>query len=126
MRSHGRILASLMLGLGLAGCEREPPPAPSANGKLDLHPFFDAVDTNKDGCLSAAEWKAAGAPQSAYDMLHDNRGCVTYEKMTITPAPPGVDLNGDGKLTLEELKEFDKKMAPRADKAPPERKSPAE
>lgn len=77
---------------------------------LDVRPFVEAVDTNHDGCMSLKEWKAAGAPMSAYLSLRDARGCVTLEKMETTPPPPGIDANGDGKLTLQEMIAYDKKM----------------
>lgn len=87
---------------------------------LDLRPFFAAIDSDRDGCLTLAEWRRAGAPQSSYDGLHDQQGCVTLARMSSTPAPPGIDLNNDGRLTLEEMKTFDRKMAPlMKDGAPP-------
>lgn len=76
---------------------------------MDVRPFVDEVDANHDGCMSKAEWTAAGAPASAYKVLADAKGCVTSAKMLATAPPPGVDLNGDGKLTLREMKEFDAK-----------------
>jgi hypothetical protein len=99
----------LLLALGLASAAALAQPA----GKpMDVSPFFAEVDINKDGCASLAEWKKAGAPLSSYQGLKDEKGCVTLAKMNSTPAPDGIDTNGDGKLTLAELKAFDKKMAP--------------
>lgn len=91
----------------------------AGNAPLDLRPFFAAIDSNRDGCLSLVEWQRAGAPQSSYDGLHDEQGCVTLARMSSTPAPPGIDLNNDGKLTLEEMKTFDRKMAPLMKDRPP-------
>lgn len=79
---------------------------------MDASPFFAAVDRDKDGCATQVEWKRAGAPESSYQMLKDDRGCVTLAKMNATNAPDGIDANQDGRLTLAEMKAFDKKMAP--------------
>lgn len=40
--------------------------------------FFDAVDTNGDGVITAAEWKASGRPPQGFAMMDSNRdGKVT-------------------------------------------------
>lgn len=100
-----------LLGLALGAAQAQTP-ARSAAKKLDIEPFIAEVDVNKDGCMSAEEWKKAGAPQSSFDSMKDSKGCVMADKMRATEGPPDIDLNGDGKLTLAEMKEFDKKMAP--------------
>ena len=43
-------------------------------------------------------------------MLKNAQGCVTLERMNREPAPEGIDTNGDGRLTLAEMKAFDKKL----------------
>jgi len=85
--------------------------AAQAQAALDNSPLITALDANHDGCVSQAEWKKGGAPESAYQMLKDDKGCVTLVRMNAETPPPGVDLNGDGKVTLAELKAFDKKMS---------------
>lgn len=79
--------------------------------RLDNAPLIKALDTNHDGCVTHAEWAKGGAPESAYRMLKDDKGCVTLAKMNAGDPPPGIDANGDGQLTLAELKAFDKKMS---------------
>lgn len=97
----------------LAGAEESPPPmSGNASANADVAPFVAEVDANGDGCMSREEWEGAGAPISAYEMLHDETGCVTARIMATTPGPSGVDLNSDGQLTLDEMKAFDRKMTP--------------
>ena len=111
------IAGTLLFLASTVSIAQTPPPPPSASGPVhnpDMSPFIAAVDTNHDGCMSHAEWKAAGAPESAYKMLADKRGCVTAQAMHDVPAPAGIDLNGDGKVTLEEFLEFARTHGPGA------------
>jgi hypothetical protein len=109
---------SLLGTLLIAGCAHAQAPAPPIQGsatvvnKLDFTEFFAEADTNHDGCISHDEWFGHGLPQSAYNILKDANGCVTLKAMQTTPAPAEIDLNGDGKLTVEEFIEFDRKGPP--------------
>ena len=78
--------------------------------KPNHEPLFAAIDTNKDGCMTEEEWRAAGAPMSSFNGLVKD-GCVTREIMLAAEAPDGIDLNGDGFFTIEEFREFDKIMS---------------
>jgi hypothetical protein len=102
----------LLMALAAAGCVSSAAWAQPAPKTMDVTGFIAEIDRNHDGCASKAEWQRAGAPMSSYNMLKDERGCVTVERMNQTAAPDGIDTNGDGKLTLAEMKAFDKKMAP--------------
>ena len=77
---------------------------------LDHGPFIAAVDTNKDGRMSLAEWQAAGLPMSSFNGLNQG-GYVTEKMMMAEGAPDGININGDGVLTLAEFLEFDKAMS---------------
>ncbi|MFT3763038.1 MAG: EF-hand domain-containing protein [Pseudoxanthomonas sp.] len=106
-----------------AGPEAGGPPPMMAPRSLDISPYVAEVDADGDGCMSYDEWVVkAGAPLSSYNMLKNDQGCVTFDRMFNESAPGGIDANGDGKLTLAEMKEFDKKMAPLMEgKEPPPR-----
>jgi hypothetical protein len=89
--------------------------APGGTAKkinLDKSELYKAIDKNKDGCMSYEEWHAVGMPDSSFKMLAKD-GCVTAKIMEDNGDPStDLDANGDGKITLEEFKAFDKKMAP--------------
>ncbi|MFT4089450.1 MAG: hypothetical protein QM645_01870 [Asticcacaulis sp.] len=105
--------ALLIAASGVSACASPPPPMAQSGGKpLDISPLVQEVDVNKDGCMSAEEWFGKSLPRSAYDMLKDERGCVTHKAMTTTPAPGDIDMNGDGKLTVSEMVAYDKKGPP--------------
>jgi hypothetical protein len=79
---------------------------------LDIGPFVAEVDADKDGCMTYHEWvEVAGAPKRSFEMFKDARGCVTYARMDDEAPPEGIDTNGDGRLTVTELKAFDQKMS---------------
>lgn len=78
---------------------------------LDVAPLVRTVDRNDDGCMSADEWFGAGLPRSAYLGLRNEAGCVTEAAMKRTAPPGGIDLNGDGKLTVDEMIEYDRKAS---------------
>jgi len=103
-----------------------PPAGAAAPSKSpDMHAFAAQVDTDHDGKMSRAEWQARGLPMSSFDMFEKGRGYVTLQDYESHPAPPGIDLNGDGILTVEEFKAFDKQMAPRMRQgAPPSKDGP--
>jgi hypothetical protein len=75
--------------------------------KLDPTPFFDVIDTNKDGKITPVEWKATGLEEKVYAFWDkDNKGYFIKEYMASVDHPPAIDANKDGKLSLDELKAF--------------------
>ncbi len=96
-----------------------PPMQGNAADNPDMTGVAAAVDTNGDGKMSAAEWQAQGLPKSSFKAFEKGRGYVTLKDYQDNPAPPGIDLDGDGRVTVAEFKEFDKQMAARMKDAPP-------
>lgn len=93
--------------LALAGCQARSS-GPDRQANPDMTEFATEVDTNGDGKMSRSEWEAKGLPPSSFAGFEKGRGFVTLEDYRSHPAPPGIDLNGDGKLTVAEFKEFDR------------------
>ena len=83
------------------------PPYPDGK-KYDASPIADAIDTNKDGKLTEAEWKKAEAPEPSWNMFMGKeaikkQGYITRQQFLDEAPPNGIDTNCDGKITLEEF-----------------------
>jgi len=133
------IILGLAMSVLLTGCHHQPasdlagqaagapgqaqPGSPSIGGATnnpDVTELVAEVDVDGNGEMSRSEWAAEGLPMSSFDMFEKGRGFVTQRDYEVNAAPPGVDVNGDGKLTVAELVEFDKRMAAvRANRPPP-------
>jgi SnoaL-like domain len=75
----------------------------------DMTNLAREVDANADLKLTRAEWQTRKLPASAYEMFDKGRGYVTLEDFRNAPAPPGIDANGDGVLTIAEFRAFDRR-----------------
>lgn len=105
----GMRITSIGLAILLAAAIAQPA---MAKNKYDSTPLFQSVDTDKDGKISLAEWKAVDLPEmvfNALDQSHD--GFITKDEFDGSQAPDGLDKNHDGKLTLEAFKEHVKAMS---------------
>ena len=72
---------------------------------LDQKPFFASLDTNHDGKVTLAEWKAAGLPENVYSMIDAKKtGAATFADFEAHPPMSSFDANKDKKVTLEEMK----------------------
>lgn len=94
-----------------AATDGPPPMTGDPSKNPDMTGFAKEVDADGDGKLTRAEWQAKGLPDSSFNMFEQGRGYVTLEDYQKNPAPEGIDLNGDGALSVAEFKAFDKQMA---------------
>jgi hypothetical protein len=105
-------IALLAIGVAAMGhaIAQTTPNSPISPAKpLDVTGFFAEVDKDHDGCITAKEWYGLGLPKSALDNLLDANGCITLAHLQSVAPPPGIDTNGDGKLTVAEFLAFAKK-----------------
>lgn len=90
-----------------------PPQAgPMAMKKYNVDVFVKQVDTNNDGTMSKDEWKAkdlADMPFAFCDTDKDNK--LSVKEMADCQLPEAMDSDGNGSLIVDEMIEFDKKMA---------------
>jgi hypothetical protein len=88
--------------------------------KPSIEGMITAIDTNKDGKLSHEEWRAQGLPESSFAGLSKGKDYILPDDWRAGDPPDGIDLNGDCVITLEEFREFDKRMSAKmGGKAPP-------
>jgi len=90
-----------------------PPQGGGMAGKsFKVDSFVAKVDTNKDGSMTKEEWKAAGLIDTPFTMCDsDKDNKITAKEMAACSLPDVMDANSDGTLAVEEMIEFDKKMA---------------
>jgi hypothetical protein len=89
------------------------PPYDDPKKKGDATPIADAIDANKDGKLTKEEWIAAGAPINSFKYFTEKskKDFVTRQEFLDEAPPNGIDANCDGKMTIQEFQEFDKKQS---------------
>lgn len=112
------VLAMVVCATSLTACQKQaaipPAAAPSAAaavaGNPDMSQITAAVDADSDGRLTQAEWLAQGLPASSFNGMARGRGYVTQHDYEINAAPPGIDGNADGVLSVEEFRAFDRRM----------------
>jgi|WetSurSiteA1Bulk_404760.scaffolds.fasta_scaffold43695_2 hypothetical protein len=97
--------------------------------KLNVDRFVAELDTDKDGCVKHAEWVSAGLHEFNFQALSaqaEKNGCVTKRELLKGDPPGGIDINGDGNLTVAEMLEYQKKIsgAPAPAAVPPGGVSP--
>lgn len=89
-------LAALAIATSLSSAQTNTPPAPQGCSGKGKHPsaeqIFKKLDTNGDGFLSLAEFKARPKAQE-----NPARAEAVFKK---------IDTNSDGKISLDELKAF--------------------
>jgi hypothetical protein len=77
---------------------------PTSTVEFDFTPFIQEADTNKDGKISLAEWKASGVCESIFTMLHTAKeGDMTVAELTARMPQAEADQNKDGNLNTKEM-----------------------
>ncbi|MFO1400990.1 MAG: hypothetical protein U1F30_07230 [Steroidobacteraceae bacterium] len=82
---------------------------PYADGrKFDAAPIVDAIDKDKDGRMTHAEWAAAEAPEPSWNFFMAKetikaQGYITRADFLAESPPNGIDTNCDGRITIEEF-----------------------
>lgn len=117
--SISKMIIAIVLGVALpASALAQQAPAQGAapaqaqapsSVKLDVTDFVTAVDTNKDGSISLAEWKAAGLNEVVFSVFDkDKKNSFTKDTFAGMPHPAAMDANKDGKISLEEFNAYTK------------------
>jgi hypothetical protein len=104
MRKVLGLLAGVLLGT--TALAQEPPAGepPAQDYTFDFAPFIEEVDTDGNGMLSLAEWKAAGVCDSIFTMLHGGEeGEMTIAELTARMPQKEADQDEDGKLNVAEM-----------------------
>ena len=90
-----------------------PPPGPGmAMKQYDVDGFVKQVDTDQDGSMSKEEWKAAGLADMPFTFCDTSKdGILSGKEMADCQMPEAMDTDKDGVLLVDEMIEFDKRMA---------------
>ena len=102
------VTVSYAFAQGGASDKKTCPPYDDPNKTYDPSPIPASIDTNKDGKMTKEEWLAAGAPIASFQMFTERskNDYVTVEEFLKETPPNGVDLDCDGKITIEEFHTF--------------------
>ena len=102
-------ISTIVIGIALSTTLSLPMSAQNTGTKLNPDKMIAELDANKDGCISRQEWAAGGLPDPIYSILEgqaSKRDCVTAVELTKGDAPAGIDTDGDGYLSVAEMKAY--------------------
>jgi Ca2+-binding EF-hand superfamily protein len=85
---------------------------PMTMKNYNVEAFIKQVDSDNNGTLSKEEWKAAGLAEMPFTFCDsDKDGNLSEKEMRDCKLPEAMDSDSDGALAVDEMIEFDKKMA---------------
>ena len=74
--------------------------------------FIKQVDKDKDGFITKEEWRASGLSDMPFGFCDTNKdNKLSAEEMTASRFPEAMDIDKNGVLKVDEMIEFDKRMA---------------
>jgi len=105
-------LIILSLAMPVLAQDAPPPGAAMAMKQFKMDAFVKRVDTDKDGSMSKEEWKDAGLIDMPFTFCDASKDSILSAKeMADCRFPEAMDADGNGELAVEEMIEFDKRMA---------------
>lgn len=106
------VLAVLCYSLP-APAQDSPPKGPSmAMKQYKVDAFVKQVDTDRNGSMSREEWKGAGLADLPFNFCDTDRDSnLSKKEMSECRLPEAMDTDKDDVLTVDEMIEFDKRMA---------------
>ena len=106
------ILVFVVLCLTIPTQAQEGPPIPMAMKTYKVDTFVKKIDTDSNGSMSKEEWKGAGLAELPFNFCDADKDSKLSEKeMTECRLPEAMDTDKDGVLLVNEMIEFDKRMA---------------
>ena len=107
-----QVLVSLPLAMPVLAQDTPPPGPGMAMKQYNVDAFVMQVDTDKDGSMSKEEWKAAGLVDLPFTFCDTSKDeLLSAKEMTDCQLPEAMDMDKDGVLLVDEMIEFDKRMA---------------
>ena len=107
-----QVLTIFSFALCSSAQDSKQPGGPMAVKKFNVEAFARQIDTDSDGVMSKEEWKTAGLAEMPFSFCDSNKdGRLSSGEMADCQLPEAMDTDGDSVLRLDEMIEFDKKMA---------------
>ncbi len=107
-----QVLVSLSLAMPVMAQDTPPPGPGMAMKQFDVDAFVKQVDADKDGSMSKEDWKEAGLIDMPFTFCDSDKDDVLSAKeMADCGLPEAMDTDKDGILLVDEMIEFDKRMA---------------
>lgn len=106
------VLFVLMVTVSVQAQEAPQVGGPMAMKNYNVKTFIKEVDSDDNGAMTREEWKSAGLAEMPFMFCDsDKDGNLSEKEMGECKLPGAMDTDSDGALTVNEMLEFDKKMA---------------